>query len=85
MYCTFYIHRQKYQERWGDNGTYWRRSLELHVNTFGRDFQLAALGDLDHHARPVAGLGLDVLDLLHNVVALENLTEDDVTAIEPPG
>lgn len=53
------------------------------MDTFRRDLQLAALDDLDRLDRPVARLGLDVLDLLHDVVALENLTEDDMTAVQP--
>lgn len=65
----------------------WRRAglcLELHVNTFGRNLQLAALGDLDLLDGLVAGLGGALLDLLNDVVALEDLAEDNVTAIEPP-
>jgi len=54
------------------------------VNTFRRNLQLAALDNLDRLLRLVAGLSLDVLDLVDNVVALEDLAEDDVTAIEPP-
>lgn len=58
--------------------------LELHVNTFGRNLQLSALGDLDLLDRLVAGLGRALLNLLNDVVALEDLAKDDVTAIEPP-
>ena len=61
-----------------------RKSLELHVDTFRRDLQLAALGNLDCLNRLVARSGLDVLDLLDDVVALEDLAEDNVTAVEPP-
>ena len=60
------------------------RASKLHVDTFRRDFQLAALGNLDCCGRLVARQSLGVLDLLHDVVALEDLAEDDVTAIEPP-
>lgn len=67
----------------GENGTYCRRALELRADTFFGNLQFAALGDLDRLGRLVAGLGLGVLDLLHNFVALEDLAEDDVTAIEP--
>lgn len=60
--------------------------LEIHVNTFGRDLELAALGDLDGLDRAVAGLGgLRVLDLLDDFVALKDLAEDDVTSVEPTG
>jgi hypothetical protein len=58
--------------------------LELHVNTFGRNLQLSALGDLDLLDRLVTGLGRALLNLLNDVVALEDLAKDDVTAIEPP-
>lgn len=60
------------------------QDLELDVNTFRRNLQLAALDDLDRLEGLVAGGGLGVLDLLDNFVALEDLTEDDVSAIEPP-
>jgi hypothetical protein len=53
------------------------------VDTFFGDLQLAALGDLDRLERLVARRCLGVLDLLHDVVALEDLAEDDVTAVEP--
>lgn len=68
----------------GDMAHIGGRALELHVDTFSRDLQLAALGDLDCCGRLVARESLGVLDLLHDVVALEDLAEDDVTAIEPP-
>lgn len=71
-----------------DHGSASRRRagcLELHVNTFGRNLQLSALGDLDLLEGLVTGLGSTLLDLLDDIVALENLAEDDVTAIEPPG
>ena len=59
-------------------------SSELHVNTFIGDRQLARLDDLDRLDGAVARLGLNLLDLLDDVVALEDLAEDDVAAIEPP-
>lgn len=59
--------------------------LELNVNTFRGDIKLAALGDLDRLDGSVGTASLGVLDLLDDVVALEDLTEDDVLAIEPPG
>jgi len=53
------------------------------VDTFFWNLELAALGDLDGIGWLVArGLGR-ILDLLDNLVALENLAEDDVAAIEP--
>jgi hypothetical protein len=58
--------------------------LELNVNTFRGDLELAALGDLDSHGGSVSLASLGVLDLLNDFVALEDLTEDDVLAIEPP-
>jgi hypothetical protein len=66
----------------GEDGTL-EESLELRANTFVGNLQLAALGDLDRLGWLVARLGLGGLDLLHDVVALEDLAEDDVTAIEP--
>lgn len=46
--------------------------------------QLAALGDGDRGKRSVdALLRLSVLNLLHDVVALDNFTENDVAAIKP--
>ena len=58
--------------------------LELNVYTFFGNRQLARLGDLDRLNGLVARPGLDLLDLLDNVVALEDLAEDDVTAVKPP-
>ena len=53
------------------------------MNTFGGDLKLAALGDLDGLRGLVAHALLAVLDLLDDIVALEDLAEDDVLAIEP--
>lgn len=58
-------------------------ALKLDVNTFFGDRELAALGDLDRLDGLVAAGRLGVLNLLDNLVALENLAEDDVLAIEP--
>jgi hypothetical protein len=53
------------------------------VDTFFWNLELATLSDLDGIGWLVArGLGC-ILDLLDNLVALENLAEDDVAAIEP--
>jgi hypothetical protein len=54
------------------------------VNTFRRDLKLSTLGDLDRLLGLVTGLGLGVLDLLNNVVALEDLAKNDVSAVQPP-
>ncbi|KAI9158783.1 hypothetical protein HJFPF1_06781 [Paramyrothecium foliicola] len=59
--------------------------LELDVNTFRRDLELSALGNLDRLNGFVAGQGLGVLNLVNEFVALEDLAEDNVSAIEPPG
>lgn len=53
------------------------------MDTFWGHLQLAALGDLDWLNGLVAWLGLNILNLLDNVIALEDLAEDDVAAIEP--
>lgn len=53
------------------------------MDTFRGDLQLAALDNLDGLDRLVARGGLGVLDLLYNVVALEDLAEDNVAAVEP--
>lgn len=55
------------------------------MNTFGRNLQLSALGDLDLLEGFVTRLGRTLLDLVDDIVALENLAEDDVAAIEPSG
>jgi hypothetical protein len=55
--------------------------LEVDVNTFGGNLKLAALDDLDGLNRLIARCGLGVLDLLDDLVALEDFTEDDVAAI----
>jgi hypothetical protein len=57
--------------------------LELDVNTFRRNFQLAALGDRDRLGGLIASRGLDLLDLVNNVIALEDFAEDNVSTVEP--
>ena len=59
-------------------------ALKLDVNTFRGDLELAALGDLDRLGRLVTCALLAVLDLLHDVVALKDLAEDDVASVKPP-
>ena len=62
----------------------WERGIsQFHVNTFRGDLQLAALGDLDRLDGLVAAGGGVLLDLLHDIVALENLAENDMLSIEP--
>lgn len=53
------------------------------MDTFGGHRQLSALDDLDGLLGPVTRLGLDVLDLVDDIVALKDLAEDDVATIEP--
>ena len=53
------------------------------MDTFFSDGELARLGDLDRRERLVARRLGRILDLLNNVVAFDNLAEDDVTAVEP--
>lgn len=59
------------------------KKLQFHVDTFFRNLELAALGDLDLRLGLVARELLDVLNLVDDVHALENLAENDVAAIEP--
>jgi hypothetical protein len=66
---------------WSDDVRY-GKILELDMNTFGRNLQLAALGNLDFRLGTVGGGG-SVLNLLNDIVTLENFAEDDVSAIEP--
>lgn len=53
------------------------------MDTFGRNHKLATLDDLDGLGRLIPAGGLEVLNLVDEFVALENLAEDDVAAIEP--
>lgn len=55
------------------------------MNTFLWHLELSALGDLDSLDRLVSSTLLHVLNLLHDLVALEDLSENDVAAIEPAG
>lgn len=57
--------------------------LKLHVDTFFGNGKLAALGDLDGHLGLVSGVLLDILDLLDDFVALEDLAENNVLAVQP--
>lgn len=56
---------------------------ELHVNTFFGNRQLSALDDRHSRLGLVARVLLNILDLLDNVVALEDLAEDNMLAIQP--
>lgn len=53
------------------------------MNTFFGHRQLPALDDLDRLLGLVARVLLDILDLLDNVIALEDLAEDNVLAVQP--
>jgi hypothetical protein len=55
------------------------------VNTFLGYLELTALGNLDGLDGLVAAALGDVLNLVDNLVALKDLAEDDVAAIEPAG
>lgn len=57
-------------------------SLELDVNTFRGNLQFTALGDLDGLSWLVA-CSLEMLDLVDNVIALEDLAKNDVSAVQP--
>jgi len=52
---------------------------------FGAHVDLAALGNLDSLNRLAATADSSVLDLLDNVVAVDDLAEDNVLAVEPRG
>lgn len=58
-------------------------TLELHVDTFFGHGQFPALDDLDGQLGLVAGVLLDVLDLLDDFVALKDLAENNVLAVQP--
>ena len=53
------------------------------MNTFWGHLQLATADDLDRLLGLVSRLCLHVLDLLNDVVALEDLAEDNVLSIKP--
>jgi hypothetical protein len=55
------------------------------VNTFLWHLELSALGDLDSLNRLVSSSLRYVLNLLYDFVALEDLSENDVAAVEPAG
>jgi hypothetical protein len=55
------------------------------VYTFLGHLELSALGNLDSLDRLVASALGHVLNLVDNLVALKNLAEDNVAAIEPAG
>ena len=53
------------------------------MNTFRWYLELTALGNLDSLGGLVSGTLWDVLNLLHDIVALKHLSEDNVATIEP--
>ena len=57
--------------------------LELGVDTFVRNVQLSTLGNLDRFNGTVHGALGHILDQVDDVVTLQDLSEDDVAAIEP--
>jgi hypothetical protein len=59
--------------------------LKVDMQTFCGNLELAALGDCDALLGLVAAALGHVLDLLDDLVALKDLAEDDVLAIEPAG
>ena len=59
--------------------------LQLRADTFFWHFQLAALRYLDHLCGFVARLLLHVLYRVHHIVALKNLAEHNMAAVEPGG
>lgn len=68
-------------------GTALKLAVATFLVTFVRDvglhLQFAALDDLDVLEGPVVAALRNILDLVDNIVALENLTKNDVLAIEP--
>lgn len=58
-------------------------TLKLDVYTFFRHFQLSALHNHHFLLWLIARVLWNILDLVHNVVALEDFTEDNMLAIEP--
>lgn len=77
-FCKYQRTRQEYAKLEAVMG-----GLKLNMNTFGRDLELATLGDLDSLLGLVAGKLLDVLDLVDDLVTLEDLSEDNMASIEP--
>jgi hypothetical protein len=55
------------------------------VNTFLGYLELSALGNLDGLNGLVARTLGNVLDLVYNVVALKDFSENDVAAVQPAG
>jgi hypothetical protein len=57
--------------------------LVTFVHDVGLHLQFTALDDLDVLERPVIAALRNILDLVDYIVALENLSKNDVLAIEP--
>lgn len=53
------------------------------MNTFRGYLELSALYNLDCLGRPILCALCDVLNLVNDVIAFEDFSKDDVTAIEP--
>ena len=75
---TISLYRSTLQGNWG--------GLELPANfsTFWY-LELAALDNLDWLLWPVTWLLVHILDLVHNVVALQDFTEHNVASVQPRG
>jgi hypothetical protein len=58
-------------------------NLKLGVNTFLWNLQLTTLDNLDGFGRTISSSFGYIFDLLDNLVSFEDLTENNVTAIEP--
>lgn len=59
--------------------------LELCVATFFRLLKLPALGDLDLFGGLVAHAFGHIFDLLNNIVAFQDLTKNNMLAVQPAG
>ncbi len=62
-----------------------RTSSEFRMNTFLRNLELAALGNLHCLNGLVTWPLRHVFNILYNIVAFENFAEDNVAPIEPAG
>jgi hypothetical protein len=60
-------------------------SLQFRVNTFGRNLQLAAFGNLHSLLWLVTRVLVRVLDLVDDLIALKNFAKDNMASVEPRG